>query len=228
MYLLILVAKSFMALHSIVVFFSQIALIPLFLLPPSFTSIPLVYHAIMAVVRDGGEYSGYRNPHRSARPQSTPKPADSRQKIKGDKKKKSTLSSFLPSPPLRYHNHQQYRSLLHSLVSLPSSQSYLPFSISPFSLLTTLPVHQMWLSPMFAPLFSIFFHPKIQFSNSPPHLSYFHLLPIYLSPSPLCICSFLLPSAHLLLCVHKHRRSNTRTDTHTHTAISLCLPPCCL
>lgn len=65
----------------------------------SFSSIPLVFHAIMAFVRDGGEYSGYRNSHRSARPQSTPKPADSRQKIKGDKKKSQPSALFVALHP---------------------------------------------------------------------------------------------------------------------------------
>lgn len=89
------------------------------LLPP-FSSIPLVYHAIVAVVRDGGAYSGCGNSHRSACLQSTPKPADSQQKIKGDKKKViPQLFSFLPNPLLSQPS--KYRSLLHSLV--PSSFS---------------------------------------------------------------------------------------------------------
>lgn len=149
----------------------------------SFSSVPLVYHAIMVVVRDGGEYSGYRNSHRSARPQSTPKPADSRQKIKERQKKSKPSALFFPLHPSCYHNHQQYRSLLHSLVPVPCPPSYLPFSISPFSLPTTLTLYQKWLSPVFALLFSFFFHPKIPFTNSLSHLSYFHLPPIYLSPS---------------------------------------------
>lgn len=193
-----------------------------------FTSIPLVYHAIVAVVRDGGAYSGYRNSHRSARPQSTPKPADSWQKIKGDKKKKKDnpqLFSFLRTPP-SHHGHQHYRSLPHSLVLLPSSWSHFPFSISPFSVLTTLPLYQMWRSPVFAPLFSIFFSSQDPIFRFP---SYFYLLPIYLSASPLCICSFLLPSAHLLLCVHKHKRSNTHTHTHPFLSVfppAVCSPYC--
>lgn len=49
-----------------------------------------------------------RSPH--------PKPADSWQKIKGDKKKSQPSALFFSAPPLRYHNYQQYRSLLHTLV----------------------------------------------------------------------------------------------------------------
>lgn len=116
-YFLILFAKTLKALYSIAHLFTFPPFPPfshsLFLPPPLLSSNPLVYHVIMAVVRDGGAHSSYRNSHRSACLQSTPKPADSRQKIKGDKKK-STLSSFHPSPPLRYHNHQQYRSFLQS------------------------------------------------------------------------------------------------------------------
>lgn len=157
--------------------------------------------------------------------QSTPKPADSWQKIKGSNKKTKNktgipqLFSSLHVPSTI--NHQYYTSLLHSFVLLPASSSYSPFPLSP-----SLPdntshrsSHQMWLSTVFAPLFSIFFSSLDPIFWFP---SYYYFLPIYRSPSPLYICSFLVPSAHLLLCVHKRRRSNTLTCTHPFLSL---LPP---
>lgn len=192
-----------------------------------FTSIPLVYHAIVAVVRDGGAYSGYRNSHRSARPQSTPKPADSWQKIKGDKKKKRQPSAlFFPPHP--------------SIPSRPSTLQVTPplFGPSPF-LMITLPIFHLTLfcpdnpSPISDVTVPCVCSPVQHFFSSQDPIfrfpSYFYLLPIYLSASPLCICSFLLPSAHLLLCVHKHKRSNTHTHTHPFLSVfppAVCSPYC--
>lgn len=124
-----------MVLHSINIFLTLplcFSSIQLFLQPPSFSSSPLVYHAVVVFVRDGGGYSGYRNFHRSAHPQSTPKPADSQQKIKGDQKKKSQPSAFfLPPHPcvITAIDNTGHSCNLWSL--LPSSPSYLPFPIMP-------------------------------------------------------------------------------------------------
>lgn len=187
--------------------------------PPSHSSIT----PSVAVVRDGGEYSGYRNSHRSVHPQSTPKHADSRQKIKGDqkkKKKKWTLSSFLLSPPPLLS--QSSTILVTPSLFGPSSLLTIRpaiFHLTPFSSDNTSPISDVTFLRVCSPV-QHFFHPGIQFSKSPPHLSYFYLLPIYLSPSPLCICSFLPPSAHLLLCVHKVIK-----HTHSYTSISLFLRP---
>lgn len=56
----------------------------------------MVYRARVALVRDGGEYSGNRNSHRSTHPHSTPNPADSQQKIKRDKKKSQSSALSVP------------------------------------------------------------------------------------------------------------------------------------
>lgn len=83
----------------------------------------------------------------------------------------------------------------------------------------------MWFSLLFVLLLSIFSHSKIQFCNSPNRLSYFYLSSIYLSPS-LCILSVLLPPAHLLLWVHKHRWWNTHICLHVHThTLPFCSAP---
>lgn len=95
----------------------------------------------------------------------------------------------------------------------------------PFSVTTTSSLHQMWFSLLFVLLLSIFSHSKIQFCNSPNRLSYFYLSSIYLSPS-LCILSVLLPPAHLLLWVHKHRWWNTHICLHVHThTLPFCSAP---
>lgn len=109
-----------------------------------------------------------------------------------------------------------------SLVPLPSSWSYFPFSISPLSLLTTLPLYQIWLSPVFAPLFSIFFF-FIPGSNFPFPL-------IVLPPAHL---SFTLSALHLLLsaslCTSYALCTQAQTvkNTLTHIHFSLSFPLLC-
>ena len=76
-----------------------------------------VSHHLRHPDRDGGVYPGYSKSHRSTRPQSTPKPADSWWKITGDAFQKPTISYFLASVlTMPYHSHQNYRSLRHFLV----------------------------------------------------------------------------------------------------------------
>lgn len=71
------------------------------------SAVPLVYHAVVALVRDGGAYPGYRNAHRSAGPQSAPKPADSWQKIESKKKKRNPQLFFSFPSPLHLANPTQ-------------------------------------------------------------------------------------------------------------------------
>lgn len=188
-----------------------------------FTSIPLVYHAIVAVVRDGGAYSGYRNSHRSARPQSTPKPADSWQKIKGDKKKKkTTLSSFLSSAPL--HPITAINTTGHSPTlwsfSLPHDHTS-HFPSHPFLSWQPFPYIRCDGPLCLLPCSAFFFIPG---SNFPIPL-------IFLPPAHL---SFSLSSLHLLLSaslctsIALCTQAQAIKHAHSHTSISLCLPPCCL
>lgn len=145
---------------------------------------------------------------------------------KRETKKKSRPSALFSPPHAKPHP---------STLSRPSTLQVAPPPFGPSSfLMIVLPIfHLTPSSPdnpsptsdapvpcVCGPVQHFFFF----FSSQDPifrFLSYFCLVPIYLSPSRLCICSFLPRSAHLLLCVHKHKRSNT----HSRTSISLCTPP---
>lgn len=133
--------ETLMALHSITLPLTY-PLVFFVLLPSS--SIPLVCLAVVEVVRDGGEYSGRRNLHRSARPQSTPKPADSQQKIKADKKKNQPSALFIllhPSIITTINNTGHSRTLF--CFSFLRRDRAVPFPVTLPSLPTTPRLHQM-------------------------------------------------------------------------------------
>lgn len=177
--------------------------------------------------RDGGVYPGYSKSHRSTRPRSTPKPADSWRKITGDAHKKSTSSAiFWPLRslcPITAIN-----TIGHSPTfwcALSSSWSHSSFSISRFFILTmpstisdvSVPCVYSSCSAMLPPSQS--WDPIFQFP------SYYNLPSIYLSLRPLCICSILL--LHIFCSVYTHYQMHTpthicyppphsHTQTHTH------------
>lgn len=132
------------------------------------------------------------------------------------RKEKSTLSSFL-SLPIRLLSQASTTQVTPALFG---ASSFL--TVIHAILLLTPSWYQMWLSPAFAPLFSVFLFFTI--SNFPISLPISRISTF--RPSifhSLCICSFLLPFAHLLLCT----QTQMIKHTFTHPFPSV-FPPCCL
>lgn len=102
--------------------------------------------------RDGGVYPGYSKSHWSTRLQSTPKPADSWRKIRGDTKKAHhQLFSGLCTPfALSQPSTLWVTPPLFGVLFLPHDHT-LHFPFHAFSFWQCLPLYQMWVSPVFTP-----------------------------------------------------------------------------
>lgn len=168
--------------------------------------------------RDGGVYPGYSKSHRSTRQQSTPKPADSWQKITGDTHKKSTSSAvFWPLHslcPITAIN-----TIGHSPTfwcALSSSWSHSSFSISRFFILT-MPstISDVSVPCVYSSCSAMLPHPNpgIQFSNS------LHII----TSLPSIFPSVLFASAPFCFSLHIYCSLYTSTRykyTHLHTFVT--------